>query len=111
LTDLDNSRLRCLPRWIAGAAVLKLLDHTVWIWIAGAKAAGQPVPSAFSDPFAVRDNLELAGLPGDKDGFNVKALLDEGHETRDLGLVVLSCRAVNDLDLHLSSKPFRNSIL
>jgi hypothetical protein len=57
-----------------------------------------------SDLLAVSDNLELTALPGRKDGFNVEALLDEGHETRDLGLVVLSCRAVHDLDLHLSSK-------
>jgi hypothetical protein len=27
-------------------------------------------------------------------------LFDEGHETRDLGLVILSSGAVDDLDLH-----------
>jgi len=81
-----------------------LLDHSIEIWIAGAKAPGQPVATPLSDPLAVSDNLELAGLARRKDGFNVEALLNEGHETRDLGLVVLSCRAVNDLDLHLFSK-------
>jgi hypothetical protein len=35
-----------------------------------------------------------------EDGINAEAILEEGHETRDLGSVVLSRRAVNDLDLH-----------
>ena len=68
--------------------------------IAGAKAPCEPVPAALGDPLAVSDDLELTGLPRHNDGFNVEALLDKGHETRDLGLVVLSRRAVNDLDLH-----------
>jgi hypothetical protein len=48
----------------------------------------------------VRDHLELTGLTRRNDGFNVQALLDEGRETRDLGTVVLSRRAMNDFDLH-----------
>jgi len=95
--------LRCVTR----TALLKLLDHAIEIGIAGAKASCQLVPTALSDPLAVSDNLELTGLPRRKDGFNVEALLDEGYETRDLSVVVLSCRAVNDLDFHLFSKPFR----
>jgi len=69
------------------------------------------ISTAFNDLLAVSQNFELTGLPGHKDGFNAEALLDEGHEARDVSLVVLSCRAVNDLDLHLFSKPFRNSML
>ncbi len=82
--------------------LLKLLDHAIEIGITGAKAPGERVPAALGNPLAVSDNLELTGLTGHKDGFSVEALLDEGHETRDLGLVVLSRRAVNDLDLHPS---------
>ena len=63
----------------------------------GAKAPSEPVPAALGNPLAVNDNLELTGLTRHNDGFNVEALLDEDHETRDFGLVVLSPRAVNDL--------------
>ena len=87
-------------------ALLELLDHAIEVGIAGAEASCEPVSTALSNPLAVGDNLELTGLPRRKDGFNVEALLDEGRETRDLGLVVLSCRAVNDLDLHLFSNLF-----
>ena len=83
--------------------LLKLLDHTFEIRIAGAKAPCEPAPTALGNPLAVSDHLELTELTGRNDGFNAEALLDEGHETRDLGLVVLSRRAVNDLNLHLFS--------
>jgi len=79
---------------------LELLDYSFDIRIAGAKASCEPVPTALGNPFAVGDHLELTGLTRRKDGFHAEALFDEGHETRDLGLVVLSRRAVNDLDLH-----------
>ena len=80
--------------------LLELLDHAIEIGIAGTKAPCEPGPAALGNPLAVSDNLELTCLPRRNDGFNVEALLDEGRETRDLGLVVQSCRAVNDLDLH-----------
>ena len=89
------------------AAPLDLLDHAIEIGIAGAKAPCEPVSTALGYLFAVSDNLELTGLPRRNNGFNVEALLDKGRETRDLGFVVLSCRAVNDLDLHLVSNLLR----
>jgi hypothetical protein len=92
-----------LPRCGTPTALLELLDHAIEIGIAGAEAPREPVPTALGNPLAVSDDLELTGLPRRNDGFNVEALFDEGRETRDLGLVVLSCRAVNDLDLHLFS--------
>ena len=78
----------------------ELLDHTMEIGIAGAKSAREPVATPFGNCLAVHDHVELTGRAGRTDGVNIQALLDEGHETRDLGLVVLSSRAVNDLDLH-----------
>jgi hypothetical protein len=99
-----SSRSACLAHCVTRTALLELLDHIIEIGIAGAKAPCEPVPTALGNPLAISDNLELTGLPGLKDSFNIKALFDEGHETRDLALVVLSCRAVNDLDLHLLSK-------
>ena len=89
------------------ALLLELVDYSVEVRIAGAKASGEPVAAALGNPFAVSDNLELAGLTRRKDGFDAEALLDEGHETRDLDLVVLSRRAVNDFDLHLFSNLLR----
>jgi hypothetical protein len=85
----------------------KLLDHTFEIGIADAKAPREPLAAALCNLLAVSDHLELTGLTRRKDGFNAEALFDEGHETRDLGLVVLSRRAVNDLDLHLFSNLLR----
>jgi len=83
----------------------ELLDHAIEIGIADAEAPSEPVPTAFGDSFAVSDHLELTGLTWRSHGFNSEALLDEGHETRGLGLVVLSCRAVGDLDLHSVCPP------
>ena len=89
-----------LPRSALRTALLELRDHALEIGIAGAKAPRQPVPTALGNPLAISENLELAGLPRLKDSFHIETLLDEGHETRDLGFVVLSCRAVHDLNLH-----------
>ena len=66
----------------------------------GSRPASDPVPAAFSDSLAVRDHLELTGPAGSRHGLGTEALFDEGHETRDLGLVILSSGAVDDLDLH-----------
>ena len=87
--------------------LLELLDHAIKIGIAGAKAPCEPVPTALGNRLAVSDHLELTGLTRRKDGFNAEALFDEGHETRDLDLVVLSRRTVNNLDLHLFSNLLR----
>jgi hypothetical protein len=81
---------------------LKQFEHAIEIGIAGAKTPRQPVPTALCNPLAVRNNRELAGLAGRNDSVNIQALLDEGHETRDLGFVVLSRRTVNDFDLQFT---------
>jgi hypothetical protein len=84
--------IRTMPR--------ELLDHVVKIGIAGAKASREPIPTAFGYFLPIRDHVELTGLARGSHGFNVETLFDEGHETRSLGLVVLSRGAVKDLDLH-----------
>ena len=80
--------------------LLELLDQAIKIGVAGAEASRQPVPAALGNHLAVREHRELTGLTRSKNGFNAQAILDEGHKTRDLYLVVLSRRAVNDFDLH-----------
>ena len=80
--------------------LLDLLDHTFEIGIAGAEDSCEPVATALGDRFAVGDHVELSDLAGLKDGFHAEALFDQGHETRDLGLVVVSGGAVDDFDLH-----------
>ena len=90
----------CLPRRVTRTVLLELLDHVLEIGIAETKAPCEPVSTALGNHLAVSDNLELTGLPRRNDGFDAETLLDEGRETRDLGFVVLSRRAVNDLDLH-----------
>ena len=88
-------------------ALLELIDQAIEIGIASTKAPRKPVSPALGYPLTISDNLELTCLPRLNHCFNIQALLDEGHETRDLGLVVLSCWAVNDLDLHLLSNLLR----
>jgi len=56
--------------------LLELLDYTFEIWIAGAKASCEPVPSAFDDSLAVSDYLKLTQLTGRDDRFNSQALFD-----------------------------------
>ena len=90
----------CLPRCVIRTVLLDLLDHAIEIGIAGAKAPCEPVSAALGNPLAVGYHLELTCFTRRSYGFNAEALLDERHETRDLGFVVLSRRAVNDLDLH-----------
>ena len=80
--------------------LLELVDHVIEIGIACPEAPSESISATRGDSLAVRDHVELPRLAGPSHGFDFKALLDEGHETRDLGSVVLSRRAVHDLDLH-----------
>jgi len=82
--------------------LLKLLDYAVEIWIAAAKAPCEPVSTALRDRLAVSNHFELTRATRCGHRVNVKACLDQGHEPRDLGVVVVSCRAMNDFDLHAS---------
>ncbi len=112
LTDFRQIETCCLPCCAHRTVLLELLDHAVEVGVAGAKAPCEPVSTALGYPLAVSDNLELTVLTRRNDGFNVQAILNEGHETRDLGFIVLSRRAVNDLDLHfvLQSAPPSGSV-
>jgi len=80
--------------------LVELLDQAIEIRVAGSKYPREPISTTLGDPLAVCDHLELTGLTRRNYGFNAQALLDEGRETRDLGIVVLSGRAMNDFDLH-----------
>lgn len=91
---------RFLPGTVIRTVPCELIDHAIEIGIASAKASRDPVPAARRDPLAVGEHIKLAVLTRRANGFDVQALLDEGHETRDLGPVVLSRRTVNYLDLH-----------
>src|ERR1700756_111919 len=82
------------------AVILELFDDLVEVGIAGAEAAGEPVASALDDLLAVGDYVELTYLAADHGSVDSQFLLDEGHETRDLGLVVSSGGAVDDFDFH-----------
>jgi hypothetical protein len=84
-------------------ALLELVNHTIQIRITGAKTSGEPVSTALCDPLAIGKNLKLASLAWRNHSFNAEPLLNQGHETRDLGFVVLSRRAGTDLNLHSGS--------
>ncbi|GEM_PF-5260385 len=100
-----------LPRGATRTAFLEPLDHAFEIGIAGAKAARKPVSPALGDFLAIGEDLELTGAPRLSDSLNAEALLDEGHETRDLGVVVVSGGAMNDLDLHFFSNALRTILM
>lgn len=92
------------PRFIYPAslatALLELLHHAIEIRIAGAKASGEPVSTALRHGLAIGEHLKLASLAGRNHGFNAEPLLNQGHETRNLGFVVPSRRAGTYLNLH-----------
>ena len=79
---------------------LDLLNHAVEVGITPAETSSEPVPAALTNFLSVRDNLKLTGFSTRDDGFNIETLLDEGRETRNLGFVVPSRWAVNNLNLH-----------
>src|SRR5215469_14455278 len=90
-----------LPRRTTRTVLLdEQFDNTIQIGIAGAKGPRNEVPATVGDPLAVGEHIELTGLARGKDRVNVQALFDEGHETRDLGAVVLSRRTMNNFDFH-----------
>lgn len=84
----------------SGAALLQQLNYAIQIGITGAELPCEPVSAALGNPFAIGNHVKLAGLTRSDHGCNAEALLYEGHETRDLSLVVLSGGAGNDFDLH-----------
>jgi hypothetical protein len=92
---------------------LNPLDDAVEFGIPSAKAAREPIAAARRNGFAVHDHVKLTRCTGYFDGFDTQALLNEGHETRDLGFVVGSRRAMNDFDFHfvLPSTSFVDQLL
>lgn len=83
-----------------GTALPKQLNHVVQIGIASAEASGEPISTAPGNLLAVGNYVKLTSLSRANHGYDAEALVYEGHETRDLGFVVLSGRAGNDFDLH-----------
>jgi hypothetical protein len=87
-------------RRATGSPLLELLHHALEFGISRAKLPREPVPTSLDNSFPVRYHLELTRFARRQHGFNTQPLLDQGHETRDLDLVVLSSRAVHDFYLH-----------
>ena len=90
-----------LPRGLACTMLLhQQVDNAIELGIAGAKTPGQKVSATLGDRLAVGEHVELTGCARRTDGVNAEVVLDEGHETRDLGAVVRSSGAMDDFDLH-----------
>jgi hypothetical protein len=83
-----------------GKALLKLLNHVIEIGITCAKAFCEPVSTALGNSLSIGQHLKLTGSARRNRSFNAETLFDEGHETRDLGFVVLSGGAGTDLNFH-----------
>ena len=88
----------------------KQFDHRFRIGIARTEASGEQVAAARNDFLMIGGHIELAGLAGGEHGFDLQALLDEGGETRSLGLIVLSGGAVRDFHGHGFSISFSSQV-
>lgn len=89
-----------LPTRFAHLKRLEVLDDGLELGIASPEFPREPVSASLGNSLAVGDHLELTCPARPHDGVNVEVLLDQGHETRGLGFVTLSYRAVDDLNLH-----------
>jgi hypothetical protein len=83
-----------------GNALLELLNHGIEIGITCAKAFCKPVSAALGNSLSISEHLELTGSAGRNRNVHAEALFNQGHETRDLGFVVLSRRAGTYLNFH-----------
>jgi hypothetical protein len=88
-----------------GNALLELLNHVIEIGITCAKAFCEPVSTALGNPLSIGEHLELTGSARRNRSFDAKTLLNQGHETRDLGFIVLSRRAGTYFNLHSVLQP------
>jgi hypothetical protein len=84
-----------------------LFNQAVEIRVAGAEASGEPVAAACGDSFTIGKHIKLTSAAGRNHGIDAEPLLDEGHETRDLGFVIPSSGAGTDLDFHSVILPTR----
>ena len=84
----------------ASVALLKFIHHAIQIGITGAETPGEPVTAALGNGFSISDYIELTRVAGCNYRVNAQALLDHGHETRDLGLIVPSSWAGTYFNLH-----------
>lgn len=82
------------------ATPLELVHHRAEVRVPGSKSPGEPVPAAGGNVLAVGDYIELPPRARNRDCLDVQSLPDQGHETRDLSLVVLSGGAVDDFYVH-----------
>jgi hypothetical protein len=81
-------------------ALLELVDHRIKIGISGAKTSGEPVAAPLHDCLTIGQYFKLASLARCYHGVNAQPLFNQGHETRDLGFIVLSSRAGTYLNVH-----------
>ncbi len=87
----------------AGSQALHDGDDVFGVGPTGAEEASQLVASAFGDGLAVDEDLELSKVTWLDGHVDIKALFDDGGETRRAFLVA-SSGAVTDLDVHDASK-------
>jgi hypothetical protein len=77
-----------------------LLNHAFEIGIACAKAPGEPVSTALGYFLSISQDFKLTCFTWRNHSFSAKPLLNEVHETRDLGFIVLSRWAGTYLNFH-----------
>jgi hypothetical protein len=100
MSDEGCHRFVCLPRLFLARALLQQVNHAIQIGISRAKRPREPCPTPRGDAFAIGNYFKLPRLAMPGLGCNAEALLDEGNETRDLGLVIRSSWTGNYFDIH-----------
>lgn len=80
--------------------VAKCLDGIFEVGIAGSELAGEPVAPAFHNSMAVGNQIKLASRTRLQCNVDIELLFNEGCETRSLGFVVASRKAIVDFYAH-----------
>jgi hypothetical protein len=100
LAGCARVRVLTFPPAALFSVLLQFLDHSIQIRIPSPEAPRKPVSPSLRDLLPIRHNIKLTRLSRHKHYFHIQPILDQVHETRDLYLVILSRRAVNDFNLH-----------
>jgi hypothetical protein len=85
---------------LSAMALLELLNHVIEIGITRAETSGKPVSAPLRHSLVIRQHFKLARLARRYHCINAQPFFNQGHETRDLGFVVLSRRAGTYLNFH-----------
>ena len=96
---IPGRRLRGLSA-LAARQFFNLSYNAIQVGIPRAKFPRDEIPPALRNFLSVHQHIKLAGAARREHRINPQALLDKGHETRDLSSIVRSSRAMHNFYSH-----------